>query len=160
MAYTPRQIEDFWKKVAPPNAKGCREWTGAKTHRGYGVKLNGVGHGEKVITHAHRMVGVIANGEIPEGMMVCHRCDNRPCCEAEHLFLGTAKENMADKIAKGRGVNPPLAMLKFSAEKVAEIHALHKAGHTMRSIGRMLNCGHSSIRKVLIGAGRYGSEKN
>jgi hypothetical protein len=160
MAFTPRQVEDFWKKVARRGPDECWAWTGAKSHRGYGVKLNRTGPEEKTMINAHRMAWIIANGPVSDGLLVCHSCDNRACCNVSHLFLGTAKENTADMLAKGRGSKPPLAMLKFSAEQVAEIHALHKAGNTMRSIGRLLGCGHSSVRKVLIGQGRYGQGTN
>jgi hypothetical protein len=51
----------------------------------------------------HRLAWEFSNGEIPQGMFVCHRCDNPKCFEVSHLFLGTAADNMADKIAKGRG---------------------------------------------------------
>ncbi len=121
------------------------------------MKLNATGiGGEKVMTNAHRMSWIIANGDVPAGMQVCHRCDNRPCVNPSHLFLGTPKENTRDMLAKGRGSKPPLAMLKFSAEQVEEIRALHKARHTMRAIGRKFDCSHSIIRRVLLGDGRYG----
>lgn len=88
--------------VAMPN--GCLEWTG-QTVRGYGkIKINGSPK------FAHRVAWESANGPIPEGLCVCHACDNRPCCQTEptpgfpngHLFLGTIADNNADMDAKGR----------------------------------------------------------
>lgn len=81
----------------------CLVWTGHRLPRGYGllsVKTE-TWMGKR---YAHRIAWEIANGRpVPEGRMVCHRCDNPSCIEPAHLFLGTHKENMADMKSKGRG---------------------------------------------------------
>lgn len=76
---------------------GCLEWQGTKTRGGYGsISINSVD------TPTHRAMYEALNGKIPSGMFVCHTCDNPPCINPEHLFLGTAKDNMQDSIVKGR----------------------------------------------------------
>lgn len=75
----------------------CLEWTGARFTRGYGAKKVG-GRMRRV----HRLEWERVHGLIPEGMCVLHRCDNPPCYNLDHLFLGTVLDNTRDMIAKGR----------------------------------------------------------
>ena len=79
----------------------CLIWTGPATKDGYGVMTIG----RKKQYRVHRIAYEIANGEeIPPGLLVCHRCDTPLCVNPDHLFLGTARDNMRDMIAKGRKV--------------------------------------------------------
>ncbi len=79
----------------------CWAWTKGRNFRrgGYGkIKIRGKDRG------AHRVAWELENGPIPEGMLVCHRCDNPPCCNPSHLFLGSHADNNHDRDAKGRHV--------------------------------------------------------
>lgn len=87
---------------------GCWEWPGQRTSGGYGTLRKG--GRDQSTAYSHRLSYTINIGPIPEGMVVCHRCDNPPCCRPDHLFLGTQAENVADKIAKGRQPRPQSAI--------------------------------------------------
>ncbi len=77
---------------------GCLVWTGTRSKRfGYG-KI----HFRGVMLEAHRLSYAAHVGPIPPGLHVCHRCDNPPCVNPDHLFAGSRSDNMRDMIAKGR----------------------------------------------------------
>jgi hypothetical protein len=90
------QDQKFWDRLSPNGE--CREWSGSRDPRGYGR----VGWRGKVVL-THRLAWELAHGAIPSGLLVLHHCDNPPCCEPSHLFIGTQSDNIQDMLAKGRG---------------------------------------------------------
>lgn len=118
----------FKRKLAPGGPDDCWEWTGQRD-RGYGNVVFGRA---KRSLRAHRLAYVLHNGMIPEylnGMLACvlHRCDNPPCCNPKHLFLGTNTDNIDDMMRKNRqnkGENSGRA--KLTDENVLAIRAATK----------------------------------
>lgn len=120
----------FWAKV--DKSGDCWVWTAAKDWCGYGF----FGYSEgatRVNDKAHRFAWKLHFGPIPEGMHVCHHCDNPPCVRVDHLFLGTPLINARDKMSKGRlraghvsGERNGKA--KLTAAEVLEIRARVAAG--------------------------------
>jgi hypothetical protein len=99
-------LKRFRRMVGTPDGNGCRRWTGHLTPKGYGCfKL-----GRYRTLSAHRVSWVVANGrQIPEGLLIRHACDNPACVEPDHLELGTYRDNVHDKIARGRFRNGGMA---------------------------------------------------
>ncbi len=89
----------IWRHVA--KGDGCWEWQAQRDKDGYG-RIERVGR----VFRAHRAAYELAYGPIPDGLQVCHTCDNPPCIRPDHLFLGTSRDNWQDSIDKGRRTLP------------------------------------------------------
>lgn len=116
--------ERFWEKV--DKSGECWIWIGARNPSGYGKIKSG-----DTTKDSHRASWEINYGEIPEGMCVCHVCDNPPCVNPGHLFLGTYGDNMRDMYSKGR---KPLPMIIQRNDKGQIVKAVYpKDGPTTSS---------------------------
>ena len=141
---TKERIESKVEKI--PEA-GCWIWMGATQVRGYGELIS---HGRKHFAHRASYQAFV--GPIPEGMNVCHSCDNVYCVNPAHLFLGTQKQNLEDMAKKGRstiGERNPMA--KLTEENVREIKEHLKQGHHPYQIGKRFGVTASAINLIKLG---------
>lgn len=120
-------VSDFWSKIAiTANDDLCWEWQAGKKKKGYGF----VGIGGEIRVSAHRYAWIYPDYVIPEGMQVCHSCDNPSCCNPKHLFLGTNQDNVDDKVNKGRvPIGEKSGAHKMTNEKVASARAKYATGN-------------------------------
>lgn len=129
---------------------GCIEWTGLKNVKGYGRRQGYKGRE----WFAHRAAWDEQVGSIPEGMLVLHRCDNPPCCNTDHLFLGTHEDNMHDMVNKGRGVtlrgvaNP---CGRLTASQVEQVRSMYRSGWDQHKIAAEFEVTQATISRVVRG---------
>lgn len=90
-------LERFWSKVNKMPGNGCWEWQAGRYPTGYGQFYY---QGHKI--GAHKFAYLTEVGPVPDGMYVCHKCDNPCCVRPDHLFLGTNSDNQFDAVSKGR----------------------------------------------------------
>src|SRR6185503_11207795 len=93
---------------------------------------------------AHRVAWILAHGAIAQNMCVLHTCDNPPCCNPDHLFLGTKGENNTDRAQKTRSAKNRGAA-KLTAEHVVMIRRLRRRGWKLKRLARIFNCSKSTI---------------
>jgi len=137
------QIERFWKRVS--RSAGCWLWTGASDGR------YGQAHVNKKPVKAHRLSWILSFGDIPSGLLVLHRCDNPPCVNPAHLFLGTSQDNSDDKHAKGRnrsGIGEKCHTAVLCASLVVEIRRRHQQGESHARLAREFGVSPSSIGRA------------
>lgn len=119
---------------------GCWVWNRGTDSHGYGkLKRNGV------YVSSHRLSYEHHKGEIPHKMMICHTCDVPKCINPDHLFLGTASDNMQDASNKGRTGHAGGGAPKLSVDDVSKIQSEFLTGRSMRSIAREFCLAHKSV---------------
>ncbi len=146
-----KPVDRFWKHVIKGNDDECWEWQGATIGMGYGYFRGRYECNE----YTHRFSWEIEHGPIPQGLCVCHKCDNPTCVNPKHLFLGTIGDNNRDMYAKGRA-NPYRftyqdrlkSNSKLSESQVREIK---KMPGTNKKAAFLFNVSESTIRRIRVG---------
>lgn len=138
----------FWSGFdRMPN--GCWVWKRSRRHFGYGIIRDRC----KVML-AHRLSWEIHNGPIPHGLFVLHKCDNPPCVNPDHLFLGTQADNMADMDSKNRRFVPRLQgeqtgrVAKLTNAQAREVYDRLRRGERGSSIARRFNVSHCIVSNI------------
>lgn len=132
----------FWSMVSRGAPAECWVWQAAKFDNGYGA-FNAGGRQWR----AHRYVWTITHGRIQEGLLVLHRCDNPPCVNPSHLFLGTPLDNMRDKVSKGRQ-SRVRGFHKLTTEQVEEIRKLLRLGKTQGEIAECVGTTQPTVSRI------------
>ncbi len=135
--------ERFWVRVNRAGTDDCWEWQRSRNSCGYGTYRS---------SQAHRYAWELTHGPIPEGLHVLHRCDNPPCCNPSHLFLGTAADNNADKETKGRGNHvrgEQVGREKLTESAVQSIRARAMQGESLAHIAPDFGVTKVTIRHVV-----------
>lgn len=121
--------ERFWPKVSVRSEDECWEWAGGKTSLGYGCFYWSPGKCE----NAQRSSWKIHYGDIPLGKSVLHKCDNKGCVNPNHLYLGTASDNMTDRVRRSpETFVAPRGSRLFEDDEIQRIRELYSTGDTHR----------------------------
>jgi hypothetical protein len=140
--------ERFWAKVNKTGPDDCWEWSKqGRDSWGYG-QLKKLGHCYK----AHRLSWEIHCGPIPKGLMVLHHCDNPPCVNPAHLFLGTTSDNSADMVAKRRSarrLGEINSQARLTVLNVLNIRNLARRGFSYSEIAPLYKISQSNVSLIV-----------
>lgn len=143
----PLTIEQrFWPKVNVKSPDECWPWKGAGDRLGYGLFW-----AEGRSNYAHRIAVTLVGKQLPDKLFVLHTCDNPPCCNPNHLQVGTQTENMRQMIERGRKrfpVGDNVKRRKLNSVQVLEIRERLEKGETQRGLAREFNVAKSLIFSI------------
>lgn len=147
--YSEKSKAKFLRNVSPITETGCHIYLcGVPTNHGGHVQVKF--DGKRIM--AHRMAWELVNGEIPKNMLVLHKCDVPSCVNVEHLFLGTVRDNMNDRGAKGRTARgDKVGTSKLSPSDVVTIKGRALRGESRRTIATDFGVSKTTIEKILDG---------
>lgn len=142
--------ERFWEKVDKRGDDECWPWM---------ASCSAFGHGQFTSFYplykerlSHRIAWVMVNGPIPKGLCALHECDNPPCCNPRHLFLGTKADNTQDMMKKGRHIAPRgegQPTHKYSEQQVLEMLQKHNGGISRKELSRQYGISSQQLSLIL-----------
>lgn len=140
-------VRRHWRDYPAPTPQPtpCRIWQGAIDKDGYGVLAARQGDGSRRKMYAHRWVWEAANGPIPKGMVIRHRCDNRPCFRLSHMEIGTVADNNRDAVERGHMG----ASWKLTPSQMREMFDAYEAGVSKRELARRFDVSEGTIRNYI-----------
>lgn len=139
--FTESQIQRFWANVPKGDADTCWLWTGSRMRTGYGALW--LARGRQV--YAHRMMLMLETGaDIPPSLSVCHRCDNPPCVNPAHLFVGTNTDNVRDSVRKHRDGR----RRKLTDQQVDEIRRARASGERLLALANRYGVTETTISYI------------
>lgn len=137
--------ERFWARITKTD--NCWTWNGATDTSGYGLL-----EVENKTRAVHRLSWELHYGSIPNGLGVFHKCDNRICIRPSHLFIGTARDNVADRDRKGRqAIGKRNARTKLMPTQIRQIRELFVKGVSYSALGRKFSVDAKTIWCVING---------
>jgi HNH endonuclease len=173
-----KTIARFWSKVERGGPDDCWPWRGGRDKDGYGHftvnrPLPGKGY------RAHRLAFSLSVRAVPAELQVLHKCDNPPCCNPKHLFVGTQGDNIRDCVAKGRYVNcamrsPQLLPRgerqwnsKLTTDNILQMRDMVASGQRLHAVGRIFGVTKNTVQRIVsgrqwshVGGARSGSLKS
>jgi hypothetical protein len=147
--YKPKDIDRFINKINKGNE--CWEWNGGKSKFGYGRFFILFGLTEKTY-YSHRIAyELYTNQLVPEGLCVCHKCDNPSCVNPKHLFIGTTQDNTKDKINKGRQIRgEKIGASSLSYSIINKIRKLYMTGkYTQKQLAIKFFTTQGNVGKII-----------
>lgn len=142
----------FWERVRKGKPDECWTWTLPCNGSGYGILSYTPVRKGRIYISAHRISYFLAHGHLPDDLDVCHHCDNPPCVNPKHLFLGTQADNVADMVSKERQLRGyKVHTVKLTPEKVQQIRILHFRDHkNFRQLAAKFGVSDEQIRCICL----------
>jgi len=144
--YPPNTIYNIWNRIDVRNEDDCWNWMRCKDKKGYGI----IGLNNKSC-RVNRFIYKEIYGSIPEGLLVCHKCNNPSCCNPNHLYVGTHADNMKQMVDDGRsGKGENNGYVKLTGRDILKIRYLFSTGeYSQRELGEMFGVVQVNISRIV-----------
>ena len=148
----------FWSKVDIRGMDECWNWLRSSRHNGDGYEYGAFRVRDGLVEDAHRMSFILSyDVSIPSGYQVCHACDNARCCNPNHLFLGSPKDNAQDMVSKDRQCNrrgERNTVAKISDNEARKIYDLYQTKkYLQKDLANMFNVSRSCVGRIVLKKG-------